>query len=174
MRRIVSEERGMASILVFCVLIAAPICLGDYIDSQAKPAEAPVPEKISVVQLLRQHHQDELTDWQVLQLAIAYTESRFNPAAVGKAQDSGILQITPIYVAEVNRIYGTDYALQDAFDIDTALELFALLQDKKNPAHDIDTAIYYHNKSAAYRRAVRKNMEFIRSYEAVRSSIISK
>ena len=169
MRQVVSEFAGMVLIAVFCAAIVLPLAAAR--DADEAPAEAPVPEKISAVQLLRQQHQDELTDWQVLQLAIAYTESRFNPAAVGKAQDSGILQITPAYVAEVNRLYGTDYALQDAFDIDMALELFALLQDKKNPAHDIDTAIYYHNKSDAYRRAVRKNMEFIRSYEAVRAAI---
>lgn len=172
MRQVVSETAGAVLIAVFCVAIVLPFAAARGVEEE--PVEAPVPEKISAVQLLRQQHQQpqgELTAWQVLQLAIAYTESRFNPSAVGKAQDSGILQITPVYVAEVNRLYGTDYALQDAFDIDTALELFALLQDKKNPAHDIDTAIYYHNKSNAYRRAVRKNMEFIRSYEAVRAAI---
>ena len=174
MRRIVSEERGMASILVFCVLIAAPICLGDYIDSQAKPAEAPVPEKISVVQLLRQQHQQpqgELTDWQVLQLAIAYTESRFNPAAVGKAQDSGILQITPIYVAEVNRIAGTDYVLQDAFDPVKSLEMWDLMQAHYNEGRDLERAIALHNRAPQYRAAVLQNMEWIRRYEAFREQL---
>lgn len=171
MRRIVSEERGMAYILVFCVLIAAPICLGDYIDSQAKPEEAPVPEKISVVQLLRQLHQDELTDWQVLQLAIAYTESRFNPAAVGKDQDSGILQITPIYVAEVNRIAGTDYVLQDAFDPAKSLEMWDLMQAHYNEGRDLERAIALHNRAPQYRAAVLQNMEWIRRYEAFRKQL---
>ena len=135
---------------------------------------APAAEKISAVQLLRSQHQEDLTDWQVLWLAIAYTESRFNSDAVGKAHDSGILQITPVYVEEVNRLYGTDYDIQDAFDVDKALELVALLQAKKNPSKDIDTAIFYHNKSVVYRDAVKKNMELIRRYEAFRASLTSK
>lgn len=174
MRRLVSEERGMVSILVFCVLIAAPICLGDYIDSQAKQAEAPVPEKISVVQLLRQQHQQpqgELTDWQVLQLAIAYTESRFNPAAVGKAQDSGILQITPVYVAEVNRLYGTSFVLQDAFDPVKSLEMWDLMQSHYNEGRDLERAIALHNRAPQYRAAVLQNMEWIRRYEAFRKQL---
>ena len=137
-------------------------------------AAAPAAEKISAVQLLRNQHEEDLTDWQVLWLAIAYTESRFNPDAVGKANDSGILQLTPAYVDEVNRLYGTDYDIQDAFDIDKALELVALLQAKKNPSKDIDTAIFYHNKSVAYRDAVKKNMELIRRYEAFRKHLNSR
>ena len=138
------------------------------------PAEAPVPEKISAVQLLRQQHQQpqgELTDWQVLQLAIAYTESRFNPSAVGKAQDSGILQITPVYVAEVNRIYGTSFVLQDAFDPVKSLEMWDLMQAHYNEGRDLERAIALHNRAPQYRAAVLQNMEWIRRYEAFREQL---
>lgn len=112
-----------------------------------------------------------LDDWQVLQMAIAFTESRFDPDAVGKAHDSGILQLTPIYVAEVNRVAGTDYTLQDAFDIEKALEIFETMQAVKNPTKDIETAIRYHNKAGYYRSTVLRNMTFIRNYEAVRAAV---
>ena len=160
---------------LFCLLIML-MFIGTSVRNKRehKMPEQPVAEKISAVQLLRSQHQEDLTDWQVLWLAIAYTESRFNPDAVGKAHDSGILQITPVYVDEVNRLYGTDYDIQDAFDVDKALELVALLQAKKNPSKDIDTAIFYHNKSVVYRDAVKKNMELIRRYEAFRASLTSK
>ena len=159
-------------IIGVCIIIGIGIlgCLFTYRNRQ-QPETLLVPEKISVVQLLRQLHQDELTDWQVLQLAIAYTESRFNPAAVGKAQDSGILQITPIYVAEVNRIAGTDYVLQDAFDPVKSLEMWDLMQAHYNEGRDLERAIALHNRAPQYRAAVLQNMEWIRRYEAFRKQL---
>jgi len=114
---------------------------------------------------------DTLTQWQALQLAIALTESRFNPDAEGTADDRGILQIRPIYVAEVNRITGENYQPTDAFDIEKSLEMFALLQDYHNPEHDIDRAIWLHNKSANYRRNVLDNLELIYRMERVRNAL---
>ena len=169
MRRTVSELEGMALITLFCGVLVLLIAGSLY--AQEDPEPAPVPEKISVVQLLRQQHGDELTDWQVLQLAIAYTESRFNPSAVGKAQDSGILQITPVYVAEVNRIAGTDYVLQDAFDPGKSLEMWDLMQAHYNEGRDLERAIALHNKAPQYRAAVLQNMEWIRRYEAFRKQL---
>ena len=169
MRQVVSETAGAVLIAVFCVAIVLPFAADRGVEEE--PVEAPVPEKISVVQLLRQQHGDELTDWQVLQLAIAYTESRFNPSAVGKAQDSGILQITPVYVAEVNRIAGTDYVLQDAFDPGKSLEMWDLMQAHYNEGRDLERAIALHNKAPQYRAAVLQNMEWIRRYEAFRKQL---
>ena len=176
MSHVVSEGTGAVIILILCIVIALPSLIGDALRRRDNKIRTSLPEneKISAVQLLRNQHDEDLTDWQVLWLAIAYTESRFNPDAVGKANDSGILQLTPVYVDEVNRLYGTDYDIQDAFDIDKALELVALLQAKKNPSKDIDTAIFYHNKSVAYRDAVKKNMELIRRYEAFRKHLNSR
>lgn len=133
------------------------------------PTEIP---KYSATELLRaQHADDALTDWQLLTLAICWTESKCNPAAVGNAGDRGILQITPIYVAEVNRIAGTGYQPEDAHDTATALQMFDALQQHYNPEHDIDTAIRYHNRGAAYRAAVLSNLELIRRYEAARKAV---
>lgn len=159
-------------IIGLCIIIGSGIWGCSYTYRQRQQLEtSPVPEKISAVQLLRQQHQDELTDWQVLQLAIAYTESRFNPAAVGKAQDSGILQITPVYVAEVNRIYGTSFVLQDAFDPVKSLEMWDLMQAHYNEGRDLERAIALHNRAPQYRAAVLQNMEWIRRYEAFRKQL---
>lgn len=114
---------------------------------------------------------DTLSEWQLLTLAIAYTESKFDETAVGKAQDSGLLQIRPIYCAEINRLYGTDYKIEDAFDIQTSLEMYELMQAAKNPNKDLDKAIRLHNRSDAYRREVLKNLEFIRRFETVRAAL---
>lgn len=142
------------------------------VNDATRPAtEAPAQQ--SAVQLLRAQH-DDLTDWQLLTLAICWTESKCNPAAVGNAGDRGILQITPIYVAEVNRIAGTGYQPEDAHDTATALQMFDTLQSHYNPERDIDTAIRYHNRGAAYRRAVLDNYELLRRYEAARKAVTAK
>lgn len=114
---------------------------------------------------------DHLTTWQELILAIAYTESRFKPQAVGKAHDSGVLQLTPVYIREVNRVAGTSYDLADAFDIEKAVEIFSRMQERYNPEHDLEKAIRLHNRSAYYRREVLKNLEFIKQMEAVREAV---
>lgn len=125
----------------------------------------------SVCEMLRAQR-GSLSEWEQLQLAIAYTESKFNPAAVGAAQDCGIMQITPIYIAELNRITGAEnYTLADAFDIHKTLEMFEVMQAKHNPAHDRDQAIKYHNRSPYYKAEVLRNLELIKRYEAVRAAL---
>ena len=115
-----------------------------------------------------------LSEWQMLQLAIVYTESKFRPEVTGKNQDGGCYQMTPIYVREVNRVSGTDYAHEDVYDPDKAIEIFGKMQDAKNPDHDIDTAIHFHNKSASYKRVVLENLELIRRYETFRAKLIQQ
>lgn len=130
-------------------------------------------EPISVVALLRAQH-GGLTDWQTLTMAIAWTESKFSPDAVGASGDFGALQLTEMYVAEVNRIAGTSFTHEDAFDTDKAIQMFELMQDAKNPTHDIEKAIYFHNKSDSYRRLVLQNLEMIRRAEAFRAKLTAK
>lgn len=122
------------------------------------------------------HHQvaQTLSEWELLQLAIVYTESKFRPEVTGKNQDGGCYQMTPIYVREVNRIAGTDYTHEDVYDPDKAIEIFGKMQDVKNPGHDIDAAIYFHNKSASYKRVVLENLELIKRYETFRAKLIEK
>lgn len=133
----------------------------------------PSPEQVgtkSVVELLRRQR-GGLTEWQKFMLAIIWTESKGNPAAVGKAGDSGVMQLREIYVAEVNRLYGTGYTIEDAFDIAKTLEMFDLLQDYYNPEHDIEKAIYYHNKSSAYKMKVLENLALVERMEAARRAV---
>lgn len=136
----------------------------------------PSPEQVgtkSAVELLRQQR-GELSEWQKLVLAIAFTESRFNPDAVGKAGDYGCLQITPVYVREANRVSGANYCHEDAFDIDMSLAMFSAIQDEYNPQRDMELAIRLHNKSAAYRRSVLDNLAMIERMEEFRAIIIER
>jgi len=115
-----------------------------------------------------------LDDWDKLILAISYTESKFNPDALGKNRDAGILQITPIYVSEVNRISGAAFEHKDAFDIDASLDMFDAMQEAKNPRRDLDTAIYFHNKAPYYRKAVLENLALIERYETLRAKLLER
>lgn len=116
-----------------------------------------------------------LTDYEVLLLAIAKTESDFNPLAVGDNNDLGVFQITPIFVKEVNRIIGdTVYIHEDAFDMAKSVEMMMMIQEEHNPGHDISRAIAKHNPHGdriGYARKVRENMKWVRRYEELRSLI---
>ncbi len=153
-------------VVVLVVMILVVGALGELRNRQ----DAGNPEQLEQ-QLEIQEEPDTLSNYQALVMAIAFTESRFNPDAVGKAHDSGVLQLTPIYVKEVNRIAGTDYQLEDAFDIDKAIEIFDAMQAHYNPDQDIELAIRLHNKSPYYRREVLKNLEFIKQMESFRKSL---
>lgn len=168
--------RNILLVVVTLIAVAAITALW-YLDGkpQLTPAADPVPPRQSTTAILREYHAahtpDTLTEWQMLTLAIMLTESRFNPDAVGTAQDSGILQLRPVYIREVNRVAGTDYAPEDAFDPDKAVEIFNTMQQFKNPGRDLELAVYYHNKSPLYLNKVLENLELIRRYEAARKTI---
>ena len=115
---------------------------------------------------------DTLTDYQILQLALIYTESEGNPLAVGKNNDLGCLQITPKYVDEVRRITkDTSYCHTDAFNPEKALEMFSVVQDYHNPNHDIDAAIRLHNKAPWYGQKVLRRIQSIKQYEEYRQIV---
>ena len=138
------------------------------------PGKEPKPEapKYSAVELLRELHNDELTPWELTIMAIFWTESRCNPDAVGKAGDFGIMQMLDCYCREVNRISGRNYAHTDAFSIRKSLEMYHTMQGRYNPSCDLDLAIYYHNKSAAYKAEVERNKAWIKRYEAARNEVV--
>lgn len=116
---------------------------------------------------------DTLSDWQLLEMAIAFTESRYNPDARGKAGDIGVLQITPIYVKELNRLLGDDtFRHEDATDIAQSIRMFETMQGLKNPDRDIELAIHYHNKSTAYKSKVLQNYRLIKRYETMRKTLL--
>lgn len=115
---------------------------------------------------------DTLTDFEVLELAIIYTESEGNPLAVGKNNDLGCMQITPVYVDEVRRITkDTSYCHTDAFNPEKALEMFSIVQDYHNPKHDVDAGIRLHNRAPWYSQKVLRNIQRIKQYEEYRNLV---
>ena len=148
--------------ILFVLVLLAAAC-------KKKPEPQFIP-KWSVVQMLRQQR-DELSEWQKLQLAIIFTESKGNPDAVGKNGDSGVYQMLECFVQEANRVSGSNYTHEDAKDIDKAIDIFNRVQDYYNESHDIDEAIKHHNRSAAYKATVMKNLEIVERMEVCRRKL---
>ena len=144
------------ALVTLCAIIAG--C------ARTQVVEVPCPYPVEV--------KDTLSDWQLLQLAIIMTESKGDPDAVGKNGDYGVYQMTEPYIREVNRVSGTNYAHEDAFDIDSSIEMFALLQGHYNAGKDTELAIRYHNKSSAYRATVLRNLEIVERMEICRRKLI--
>lgn len=130
-----------------------------------KVVEVPMPYPVEV--------RDTLSEWNLLQLAIIMTESKGDPNAVGTSGDFGVYQITEPYVREVNRISGQNYSHEDAFDIDSSIEMFALLQGHYNAEKDIEEAIRRHNRSSAYRATVLRNLEMMKRMELCRQKLVA-
>lgn len=118
-----------------------------------------------------------LSEWEMLQMAIAKTESDFKPEARG-GEAAGILQITPIMVREVNRLLEDSvYTYKDRFDVEKSLEIFATIQGVYNKDSLSVKAIKVWNpggESIGYSKKVMNNLEFIRRYERVRQALMSK
>lgn len=154
-------------ILLICFTVIG-ICAGRFIPQQSSVVTSPE----TVVST------NNLTDWQLLEMAIIKTESEFDTLAVGKSKDLGIFQITPIYVQEVNRLLGEEkYLHEEAFSPSKSLEMFNIVQTQYNPGYSIDKAINIHNPggdSIGYSVRVRKNMDWIKKYEEIRALVKSQ
>ena len=149
---------------IVCLYTIAIIALGFILGAKANKADSPTisaPDK-------------HLSEWETTQLALILTESQMDSLAVGKDNDLGILQITPIFVDEVNRLVGKDqFTHQDALSPTKSLQMLALYQEYKNPTHDTDKAIQLHNPKGgyAYARKVKKNIARVKTYEYYRTLV---
>lgn len=95
---------------------------------------------------------NESDDWNVLIKALIHVESRGNSMAVGSCDDVGVLQITPIYLREVNRICGEErYVLEDRYDSTKSVEMFNIYQQHHNKKADITLAAKLHNPKAGHK-----------------------
>ena len=150
---------------IVCLYTIAQIALGFIIGAKATKADYQKEDYADT-----QH----LSEWETTQLALILTESQMDSLAVGKDNDLGILQITPIFVDEVNRLVGKNqFTHQDALSPEKSLQMLAIYQEHKNPTHDTDKAIQLHNPKGgyAYARKVKKNIARVKTYEYYRTLV---
>ena len=148
---------------IVCLYTISIIALGFIIGAKAFKADSP-----------KEYSAPTLSEWETTQLALILTESQMDSLAVGKDNDLGIQQITPIFVDEVNRLVGKDiFTHQDALSPEKSLQMLAIYQEHKNPSHDTDKAIQLHNPKGgyAYARKVKKNIARVKTYEYYRNLV---
>ena len=156
----------LVTILIFnlfgCSKAQEPYVEPEQIQESAKPAPT-------------FHYKDSIAEWEIFLLALIEVESGNNPNAIGKTNDGGVLQITPIYVREANRIQSDKvFTLEDRFDIQKSLEMFNVMNDRYNKDRDIEKAIKLHNPHApaSYRAKILKKMEEVEKRENVRKQCV--
>ena len=170
-----SEERAKSLLLAGVVVFALLFSILALVISCAARKETPKPEyQWSAVELLKEYHGEEtaLTEWQKLQLAIVFTESKGDPNAVGSSGDLGVYQMIGVFVEEANRVSGSNYTHEDAKDINKAIDIFNRVQDYYNKEHDVEEAIKHHNHGSAYRATVLRNLELVERMETFRQKLI--
>lgn len=117
----------------------------------------------------------ELSEWQIFIIALMEVECDRNPLAISSKNAVGPLQLTEIYIKEVNRLYNSNYTIEDAYDINSSLTIVEMMNDYYNPNKDIDKAIKLHNPNAGawYAKRIKDRMNKIRFNEQFRQTIIN-
>ena len=110
-----------------------------------------------------------LTEFELIELAIIWQETKFNPNPKhSDGQSEGILQITPIYVDEVNRILGKNkYTLHDRRNPLKSHEMFLVVQNYHNPEKDVKKAVKLHNKAGRYFEDVMDRYNCLKLYQEI-------
>ncbi len=114
---------------------------------------------------------DSTFDWNPVMDAIIQVESQGNPQAVS-GNSCGVMQITPILVAECNNILKKRkskkrFKLSDRFNIAKSKEMFLLFQSFYNPLNNVEQAIRSWNGGLRYsvkgtQRYFNKVMSFLK------------
>lgn len=110
-----------------------------------------------------------LTDFELIELAIIWQESKANPnPKYSDGKSEGILQITPIYVKEANRILGrSEYTLHDRRNPLKSHEMFIVVQNYHNPKKDVKKAVKLHNKAGWYFEEVMDRYNCLKLYQKI-------
>ena len=116
-----------------------------------------------------------LSEWDMFTLALMKVESNYEPTAVSSVGAKGYFQMTPIYVAEVNRVHKTNYVYEEVVkSFDLSYEVFTLMQEAHNEEYNMDEALRLHNGDHKwYRKRVYKEMDAIMKYEEMRQMVMS-
>lgn len=117
-----------------------------------------------------------VTDWQMLTLAITEVESNLDKEAKNN-NAVGILQITPEYVMEANRCQDKlKFSLKDRHDPKKSIEMFNAVNNYHNKERSVEKAIKLHNPTASYRYSdkIKENLKRLKKEENVRKYIVEK
>lgn len=118
-------------------------------------------------------HHNAHFDWSRVIEAIIKVESNGNPRAVS-GNSVGVMQITPIAVAECNQILKSRnskkrFKLSDRYNVEKSKEMFRLIQSHHNPTNNIEKAIRSWNGGIRY--SVRSTQRYYKKVMAVMNKL---
>lgn len=91
----------------------------------------------------------QIREWHTFISALIEVESQGRDSVIGKNNDVGVLQITPIYIEEANRILSErKYLPGDRFDRYKSIEIFEVINKHHNPERSFHKALKLHNPNA--------------------------
>lgn len=115
-----------------------------------------------------------INEWEMFTMALMRVESELDSTVVSSVGAKGYLQITPVYIEEVNRIYKTNYTMKDVTNLNSAYKIFDLMQKAHNKNYDMDKAMTLHNGNHVwYKKRVMSAMKEIKQYENIRNRLIN-
>jgi predicted NACHT family NTPase len=123
---------------------------------------------VQAANALKKTDKASIFDWSRVIDAIIMVESEGNPYA--KSGNSvGVMQITPIMVADCNQILKSRksnrrYTLADRFSVKKSKEMFLLYQSKYNPNNNVEKAIRSWNGGNNY--SVRSTQRYFEKVKA--------
>jgi hypothetical protein len=174
-KRIVIGKIIFISILLFFVIIGCIYLLDKYDKKiQVHNTEEITIEESEINELpekLKKFDSVMTTDFRFFLQALSWKESRHNDSIIGKSNDVGRFQITPIFLKEANNVLKMDYfKLEDRYNQLKSEQMVYLVNLKHNPSFDVEKAIKIHNKYApeSYKR------EIIAKYIDYKSQYINK
>lgn len=153
MDRIIQEEERtdaagcLASMffIAMMIFIIALILAINAIKDKATDDLEPLTEEISFVDA----DNESIIDTMRIINAFMSVESGFNDSAIGTKNDVGCLQITPVFVADANRIAGEErFTLDDRYDREKSIEMFVVVHSYYNPGFNLEKSCKIHNPRA--------------------------
>ena len=106
---------------------------------------------------------DTVDHWAIWTDALIEVESGGNDYAVGRTNDWGCLQITPVLVSEVNRIQSArKFTMNDTKDRAKSIEMYNIIQAYYNPKHDLHLALKIWNPMAPVSYHKKVEQEYIK------------
>lgn len=104
-------------------------------------------------------------DMELVLFALIWQESKGNENALN-GNAIGVLQITPIFVRELNR-HGFDYSHSDALSFEKSISMWKTYQTLHNATKSVKKAIFLHNPKGGdkYYNAVMDKYNFLKYYE---------
>lgn len=140
MRKYLGTIEHVLFILLASAVLVWRISLGIN-DTESKKEQISCDKNTEEVQLY--------DNWDDFIQAVIIKESRGDSLAVGKNNDVGVLQITPVIVRDVNRILGENkYTLSDRTSVLKSVEMFNIIQNHYNPNLDLHLALKIWNPKA--------------------------